>query len=575
MPFARLVLSLLLLLSFLAVRYGVAQQPKFLPLQPHKVQWANAVLKNALLTKDTLQLAEAYFLFGKIYETSGDFLTSKRYFTQSLRLQEKRGDTEELSRLYKRLSDLECRFYDYDNALRYARLSLAVAQRIGSNKALLHAYTQMREIHNTDWTQLSSQPHQNLPKPNYDSVLYYLKKLEPLARSSPDPLEIAALNLCFGEELQRRNDPKAITYFEERLQIYTQKKKPADQVVSMLSLADAYLQFGQPQRAKELLMNAEQLQYTLPANVQGTRIEFEGIYVHYYQVIGDWKQAFEHQQKLFDLEKNRYLADREGAVSRLAVEFESEKKEAQLKSQQTALALNAENLKVQRRFLLAVLGLLLLAVGASGAFYWLYRQNRRISRRNAELVREQNHRVKNNLQVVSSLLNLQANRLTDDATKQVVEDIQSRIETMAILHRKLYDGDDLIAIHLNDFLEELVEQVLRTFGQNDVKPTYDIVPIDLAADHALRVGLIVNELTTNACKYAFVNNDAPVFRISCVLQREFLEISVADNGPGFDFSQRSNKSFGMRLIQLQVAQLYGSYQFKSANGTAFWMKFKV
>lgn len=214
MPFARLVLSLLLLLSFLAVRYGVAQQPKFLPLQPHKVQWANAVLKNALLTKDTLQLAEADYLFGKIYDAAGDFLTSKRYFTQSLRLQEKRGDSFELSRLYERLSGLEFKFYNYDNALRYARLSLAVAQRIGSDKALLRAYSQMRVIHNTDWTQLPSQPHQNLPKPNYDSVRYYLKKLEPLARSSPDPLEIAAVNNYLAEELRRRNDPKAISYLE-------------------------------------------------------------------------------------------------------------------------------------------------------------------------------------------------------------------------------------------------------------------------------------------------------------------------------------------------------------------------
>lgn len=343
----------------------------------------------------------------------------------------------------------------------------------------------------------------------------------------------------------------------------------------MLALAEVYLQFGQPQRTKELLTQAEQLQRTLPGNAQAYRFAFEGIYAHYYQVIGDWKRAFEHQQKAFDLERNRHLADRDGAVSRLAVEYETEQKEAQLKSQQTALALNAENLKVQRRFLVAVSALLLLALGASGAFYWFYRQNRRISRRNAALVREQNHRVKNNLQVVSSLLNLQANRLTDDATKEVVEDIQSRIETMAILHRKLYDGDRLIGVYLNDFLEKLVEQILHTFGQGQVKPTYDIAPIELAADHALHVGLIVNELTTNACKYAFVNNDAPVFRISCVLQRECVEISVADNGPGFDFSQRSNQSFGMRLIQLQVAQLNGSYQFKSANGTVFWMKFEV
>ncbi len=576
MMLARQPLLLLWMWLLFAVGSGMAQQPKFLPLQPHKVQWANAVIKNALQTKDTLQLAEGWYLYGKIYEASGDYLTAKRYYMRSLRIQEKRGDSEELSRLYIRLSDLGFTFYNYDDVLRYARLAVAVAQRIGSDKALLRAYPHMRWLHATDWSQLPGQTHKNLPKPNYDSVLYYLNKIEPLARRSPDPIYLAVVNDYMGVELGRRNDSKAIAYFEEALQIYIKEKNLAEQVKAMLTLANACIQFGQFQRAKGLLIKAEQLQQTLPSNTKGVRWGFESTYTHYYQAIGDWKQAFEHQQKAFDLERNRYLADREGAVSRLSVEYETEKKEAQLKSQQKELALNTENLKNQRRFLGSVSVLLLAAVGGIVVFYRLYRQNQRISRRNAELVKEQNHRVKNNLQVVSSLLSLQSNRLYDEASKQAVAESQSRIETMAILHRRLYDSEQLVGVYLNEFIVEVTERVLHSFGYYDIHPKYDIPPIEMEADHALRVGLIINELATNACKYAFPNNDAPAFWIACVQKGGYLTLTVSDNGSGFVYSPKSVKTFGMRLIEMQVEQLEGTYQFQSeGNGAVFWMKFRV
>jgi len=559
----------------LAIEHGVAQQPTVIKLQPHKVQWANAVIKNALKTKDTLQLAEGYYLYGKIYEAAGDYLSAKRYFIKSLRILDPRGDSFELSRLYLRLSGLGFTFFNYDDASRYAQLSLAVAQRIGSDKALLRAYSQMRGVHDTDWAQMPGLTNKNLPGPNYDSVLYYLKKLEPLARRSPDSVELAMVNHYLGHELRRRNDPKAIAYVEEKLKIFVKQKKLGDQVLALLDLADTYIQFGQPQRARELLMKAERLKIIALYNGQDVQAFFEGTYTHYYQAIGNWKDAFEHLQKYHELNRNRYLADREGAISRLSVEYETKKKEAQLKSQQKELALTTENFKNERRFLVTALVLLLLAVGASVAFYRLYRQNQHISRHNAELVREQNHRVKNNLQVVSSLLSLQSNRLTDDAAKQAVEESQSRIETMAILHRKLYDGEHLVGVNPNEFLQELVEHVLYTFGYSDLQPDYEIEARELGADYALRLGLIVNELVTNACKYAFPDNDAPALRIACAQKGNYLELTIADNGPGFPHSPKSMKTFGMRLIQIQVEQLYGTYEFKPVDGTVFWMRFKL
>ncbi len=173
-----------MLILTLLVGESVAQQPKFLPLQPHKLQWAEQVLKEAKAKKDSLMLAEAYYLFGKTYDGSGDYFTAKRYFMQSLRILEPRGDSEELVRLYTRLAGLGFKFYNYADVLRYVQLSLAVAQRVRSDKALLRAYSLMRALHDADWSQMPGQINKNLPKPNYDSVLYYLKK------SNPWPVEV-------------------------------------------------------------------------------------------------------------------------------------------------------------------------------------------------------------------------------------------------------------------------------------------------------------------------------------------------------------------------------------------------
>jgi two-component sensor histidine kinase len=554
------------------------QQLSFLKLQTHKIQWANAVIKNALKTKDTLQLAEGWYLYGKIYEASGDYLTAKRYFMRSLRIQEKRGDSFELARLYYRFAKIENDTHRYNEALRYVQLSLGVAKRIGSDKALLRAYGEMVRIHATDWPLFKV--NTTGPKPNYDSVLYYLRKIEYFAQRSEDSLEIAAVDKALGEELLRRKDPKAIDYFQKALNVFIQQNNRINRIEPMLNLAKATIAFGQIKRGYQLLRQAQLMYDSLPIHDYMAKTDFEKAYVQYYRAIGNSKMELEHTTKLHELEKIELNADREGAISRLSVEYETEKKEAQLKNQQKELALSNENQTIQRRFLVALSFLLIGAVVAIVVVYRLYRKNQQISRQNATLVREQNHRVKNNLQVVSSLLTLQSNRLTDEIAKSAVEDTQLRIEVMTILQRKLYDGDQLASVRLLEFIAELLEIVLQTFDYEHVKITYDIsATLEVSMDHALRIGLIVNELATNACKYAFTDHPHPKFSVTCSVQQGVFEMKVADNGKGFKQPNPSNNtkkmSFGMRLIQIQVEQLYGTYHFYTEDGTVFQMQFRV
>ncbi len=547
----------------------IAQTANTLPLQPKKLQYAQEVEKEALAKKDTLMLAEAYYLYAKIYVTAHDYLKGKNYFIQSLRIIEKKGDSYHLGRLYCRLADLEIKQTNMTEALKYGRLALAIFQRADSKKGIMEANQLMGSI----YIALA------LQNPSLrDSVLYYCKIGEKMAYQLRDTISIANIDNVLGDFYKRQGDyAKGLVYFQASLKHYQALGHKHQQAAMKQQIALTYLSLGQIDKAYTVVNEAASIYQQLKISDSFTDKAFATIYAEYYRQKEDWKNAYEQVKIMHALDHDQLVSDRNGAVSRLGVEYETEKKEVQLKSQQKELTLGRQVQQNQRRFLAALSVLFLGAIAASAVFYQLFRKNQRLSHQNATLVREQNHRVKNNLQLVSSLLSLQANRLTDEAAKTAVEDSQLRIEVMAVLQRKLYDGDRLSAVNIAEFTKELTEMALQTFGCEHVQVSYHIAPtLEIAADPALRIGLILNELVSNACKYAFSQNADPMLSIACSIKDKQLMLKVADNGTGFQIpDQSSDKTFGMRLIQIQVRQLHGSYHFENKKGCVFEMTCKV
>jgi two-component system, sensor histidine kinase PdtaS len=572
-------LRIILLVAGVAIQSVFAQKYIYSATQLGKIRYAQKVLKEGVLKKDSLQIAEAYYLLGKIEANTGNYLASQKLFLKSLHIQERYGDSYKLGRLYIRLHENELGQGHYEEGLKYLRTALSVFQRVKSDLGLSHAYTALAHFYIPSNLNDEFSKKPSFIKPNDDSSFYYFKKAEFHTRKIKDTLGLAYLQIAFGGLSKIKNNPNAIAYYQTALDVFLSKNKKSETLHTLLDLAGAYLDFKQPKKAYPLILQAQKMYNKELLNEYDSQHHLEILYVAYFQAVGNWEQAFKHLENANKLEKRKLLADNEGAVSRLNVEYETNKKEELLKIQKKEMALQAESYSIQQRFLITFALLLLFTVGLSFIFYRLYRKNQRMSQRNAILVKEQNHRVKNNLQVVSSLLSLQSNRLEDTIAKQAVEESMLRVETMAILHRKLYDGEDLAVINLPDFIIELVEGVLRTFGFAHIEINYSINKIRLSADQALSVGLIINELVTNSCKYAFPENPNPSINISCFSEKDELIITVADNGLGFDnsFATHSSteiqKTFGIRLIQMQIAQLYGSYSFESEIGTKFTMRF--
>lgn len=193
------------------------------------------------------------------------------------------------------------------------------------------------------------------------------------------------------------------------------------------------------------------------------------------------------------------------------------------------------------------------------------------------LIRELHHRVKNNLQTVSGLLSLQRNRIQDDGIRQMMEEGKNRVEAMALIHQKLYMNNELASVNIKDYLEELGGHLAESFGykRNTVKTEVRLADGLMDIDRAIPIGLIVNELITNAFKYAFAGVSAPEILLSLIENSGKVELQVADNGSGLDPEKTGRESFGLKLVNMLVSQLDGELTTRSGNGTTYHISIQV
>jgi two-component sensor histidine kinase len=554
---------LLLISGLLMAVKGGAQDLVQLKLQPGRLEYARETERTATKNSDTLQLAEAWYLYGKTYAFAGDYRASQGYFLKSLHLLEPRGESKDLSRLYIRLSENEGRMGHIRESAEYARWSLAIARRLNQPKVLARSYGGMAQMFGFGWNGTKNAVA--------DSILFYYRQEERLYRQLNDTLGVAETSLKLGTYFTRIKNPRAIPYLKQSLRQFQLIHKNRMRANALLHLSEGYLRFGQTALAYQTLQQAEKVYATNNVDEIDVRMGFEQQYMNYYRATGNWKEAFIHLENYNRLEHKQLTSDYDGTVVRMNVVYETQKKEAQLAAQKTEL----EHFKAQRLSTFLISLLLLLAIGVSIVLFRLYRINKRTSQHNAELVREQNHRVKNNLQVVSSLLAMQARRLTNEVARKAVEESRLRIDSMAFVHRRLYEGDKLVAVNLNEFIRDLTDGVLKTFDCGHVNVEMNVDTNYLSADKATPFGLILNELITNACKYAFPGQERPTLRIDCHRKQDLIELRFMDNGPGLDESlttadvteglpTRSPKSFGMILIRSLVTQLKGTCQFSVA-----------
>ncbi|HET7413908.1 MAG TPA: histidine kinase dimerization/phosphoacceptor domain -containing protein [Pararhizobium sp.] len=186
------------------------------------------------------------------------------------------------------------------------------------------------------------------------------------------------------------------------------------------------------------------------------------------------------------------------------------------------------------------------------------------------LMRELHHRTKNNLALIVSLATLQARKVKSEEARQVLETLAQRVRAFSSAHSYLHRAEDVTRIDLKDHLDQLIGMLAKAFDEENISIVSQIENVKIDANHALELGLIVNELITNAAKHAIPGSGGrSVIRISVATRGERLRLTVADNGPGLEDAAdvlRNSNSLGWRVVQASARKLDGSLTIDGSDG---------
>jgi PAS domain S-box-containing protein len=197
------------------------------------------------------------------------------------------------------------------------------------------------------------------------------------------------------------------------------------------------------------------------------------------------------------------------------------------------------------------------------------------------LLKEIHHRVKNNIQIIISILNLQASFIKNKKMIGILQDSQTRIKTMALVHEKLYQAQDFSNINFREYITNLLEYLFASYRSPNQEVEFQIntdsIPIEM--DSIISLGLITNELVSNSFKYAFAGESNGQIEVSLQkYNKENIEFCVSDNGAGFppDIDYRNTESLGLQLVCILAEQIHGKLDVQTSDkGTTFSIIFPV
>lgn len=197
------------------------------------------------------------------------------------------------------------------------------------------------------------------------------------------------------------------------------------------------------------------------------------------------------------------------------------------------------------------------------------------------LLKEVHHRVKNNMQVISSILNLQSSYVSDEYTLSLLKESQNRIKTMAYIHESLYQNKSFTSVNFSEYVNTLVNNIVQSYTYNGekVKLIMNIEKVNLSLDSSIPAGLIINELITNAIKHAFPADRNGIISFTLRTENNYVFLELKDDGvgfaPGIDFE--NSNSLGLQLVNTLIEQIEGKLNFKSEQdqGTEVSVKFKM
>jgi len=471
------------------------------------------ILAHAESAKDTAKIISSALEIMQSLRLALIYDRATNYLHIAFRYAQACSDKKHLMDVYYYAGVLMPHLNKVDSAIYYHRKVITEGPLIGKLEKIGWAYKQLMSI-------AINYPNSNLSR---DSILFYYNNAKTYATSLPNPRIGISADATYYQYLDQLGD-----------------LQKAGSVLQSMSLQTKQMDIGQMFGFYSSVHN-----HLAKTNELDTLIKIQKLMV---DLLGK-QTAATHQEQL-------YAKDQQYEVSKTRNTLEA-----------TASRLNTTN-----KALIISITILIVFASLIAYLFFLSRKNKKLSQRNELLLREQNHRVKNNLQMISSLLSLQSQKLNTSAAKEVLEESQSRINSVALLHRMLYEGKEVGKVEVTSYLRSLVDEIQYSAGR-ELKIELNLPHrLELQIEKVTSLGLIINELLTNSIKHVD-RTIALEVKLMLLSNDEKLYLSYTDNGLGISKEiWMSSPSFGNQLIQMQSRQLRGEYEVSSTNGFMYSLK---
>jgi two-component sensor histidine kinase len=470
----------------------------------------------------------------------------------------------DLADIYKQMGGEKGTLDYLEKGLALSREAEMMAIKAGDSLNLIESLNEQGIIQR-DFTKHTDQ------KTRYDSALLLYERAIVIAQRIPEggvqlPKLYNNISQVYNEYYA--NYSKALEYLFKAVELNTARNSLHSLSYNYGNISEVYLRTGDYPNAKlyahKMLDASERLKAPhrlINAYSQLTKVS---------------KRLKQYDSALYYRERNMFLGDslsnveKTGQIAEMQTRYETEIKEAQI----TELS-HSNKIKNQRMALIGAAACILALVLA---LLWV--QKRKLQKQKEQIVeqseklkwlmKELHHRVKNNLQIVSSLLNLQTYRLKDDESVAALRESQLRVQAMSLIHQRLYQVEEVTMVNFKLYISDLTETLMKAYGYNT--DSFDLnVNIEkelLDVDTVMPLGLLVNEVITNSFKYAYKDVVRPALAISLEEKSNQIQLSVTDNGPGMNVAEKSN-GFGKQLITALTKQLKAKCEIDVSKGTSY------
>jgi two-component sensor histidine kinase len=533
-----------------------------------------------------------YSLMGRIYSRERDYKTAYNYNLLALKTAEKVGDsTIQLCMINNDIGQTLSQLNEPGKAMPYYNNALNVAEKYKDSRAI---YISATNIANA-WNGL----HQPLKALN---ILNALSKKYEKPQSLSIDYNIA--RACIGSYCMLKEYNKAEPYCDQLLNmIRTKNMNDYTNLYAYAEVVKFYIKSDQYKLASRYLNAHRAL-----AEKISDLLQMANSYQLWFMLDTaqhNYRAAVDHFMTYKKLNDSLFNETKSEQIAELQVVYETEKKEKdiQVKNQSIQILTKQDELqktKLQKQTItknISYAAVVVLVV-ILALLYSRYRLKQRtnkelelhqneIAKQNVSLqhlvnekewlVKEIHHRVKNNLQIVMSLLNSQSAYIDNESALTAIHDSQHRVHAMSLIHQKLYNTDNLSSIDMSLYIRELVSYLTESFETaQQIRFEFDLAPIEMDVSEAVPLGLILNEAITNSIKYAFPEGNGGVISISLShADSQQCLLVIADNGVGIPLQSTNKKSgsLGMSLIQGLTEDLEGNFSIENKKGTTIKISF--